>query len=87
MFDQRLLVHKQYLEVMGACFSDAIFGHVFFSSSEIVNSAVQFLGSYEQPKPNRAVLEMLDGVFGEIELRFLRDWPSKRAALYEKGIA
>jgi hypothetical protein len=43
--------------------------------------------SYEQPKPNRKVLEMLDGVFGEIELRILREWPSKRAMLNEKGIA
>jgi hypothetical protein len=47
---------------------------------------VQYLGSYEQPKPNRKVLEMLDGVFGEIEIRILREWPSKRAMLNEKGI-
>ena len=87
LFDQRLASHKQFYEVMGACFGDGIFQHVFFSSSEIINSAVQYLGSYEQPKPNRKVLEMLDGVFGEIELRILREWPSKRAALQEKGIA
>jgi chromosome partitioning protein len=87
LFDQRLASHKQFFDVMGACFGDGIFQHVFFQSSEIINSAVQYLGSYEQPKPNRKVLEMLDGVFGEIELRFLREWPSKRAALHEKGIA
>jgi chromosome partitioning protein len=87
MFDQRLASHKQFFEVMGTCFGDGIFRHVFFQSSEIINSAVQYLGSYEQPKPNRKVLEMLDGVFGEIELRFLREWPSKRAFLHEKGIA
>jgi chromosome partitioning protein len=87
LFDQRLASHKQFFEVMGTCFGDGIFQHVFFQSSEIINSAVQYLGSYEQPKPNRKVLEMLDGVFGEIELRVLREWPSKRAALHEKGIA
>jgi chromosome partitioning protein len=86
LFDQRLASHKQFFDVMGACFGDGIFQHVFFQSSEIINSAVQYLGSYEQAKPNRKVLEMLDGVFGEIELRFLREWPSKRAALHEKGI-
>ena len=86
LFDQRLASHKQFFEVMKSCFADGIFQHVFFQSSEIINSAVQYLGSYEQPKPNRKVLEMLDGVFGEIELRFLRDWPSKRAELQEKGI-
>jgi chromosome partitioning protein len=87
LFDQRLTSHKQFFEVMKACFGDGIFQHVFFSSSEIINSAVQYLGSYEQPKPNRKVLEMLDGIFGEIELRVMREWPSKRAALQEKGIA
>ncbi len=87
LFDQRLASHRQFFEVMKACFSDGIFQHVFFQSSEIINSAVQYLGSYEQPKPNRKVLEMLDGVFGEIELRILREWPSKRAALNERGIA
>jgi chromosome partitioning protein len=87
LFDQRLASHKQFFEVMQACFGDGILQHVFFQSSEIINSAVQYLGSYEQPKPNRKVLEMLDGVFGEIELRILREWPSKRAMLHEKGIA
>jgi chromosome partitioning protein len=87
LFDQRLVSHKQFFEVMQACFGDGILQHVFFQSSEIINSAVQYLGSYEQPKPNRKVLEMLDGVFGEIELRILREWPSKRALLHEKGIA
>jgi chromosome partitioning protein len=87
LFDQRLVSHKQFFEVMQACFGDGILQHVFFQSSEIINSAVQYLGSYEQPRPNRKVLEMLDGVFGEIELRILREWPSKRAMLNEKGIA
>jgi chromosome partitioning protein len=87
LFDQRLVSHKQFFEVMQACFGDGILQHVFFQSSEIINSAVQYLGSYEQPKPNRKVLEMLDGVFGEIELRILREWPSKQAMLHEKGIA
>jgi len=87
LFDQRLASHKQFFEVMGACFGDGLFQHVFFQSSEIINSAVQYLGPYEQPKPNRKVLEMLDGIFGEIELRVLREWPSKRAALQKKGIA
>ena len=87
LFDQRLVSHRQFFEVMQACFGDGILQHVFFQSSEIINSAVQYLGSYEQPKPNRKVLEMLDGVFGEVELRILREWPSKRPKLHEKGIA
>ena len=87
LFDQRLASHRQFFEVMKACFGDGIFQHVFFQSSEVINSAVQYLGSYEQPRPNRKVLEMLDGIFGEIELRVLREWPSKLTELHKKGIA
>ena len=87
MFVQRLSSHKQFFEVMKACFGDSILQRVFFQSSEIINSAVQYLGPYEQPKPNRKVLDMLDSVFGEIEWRILREWPSKQAALNSMGIA
>lgn len=87
MFVERLASHRQFFGVMKACFGDDVLEHVFFQSSEIINSAVHYLGSYEQRKPNRKVLEMLDGMFGEVELRVLREWPSKRAMLNEKGIA
>jgi hypothetical protein len=30
---------------------------------------------------------MMDSVFGEIEVALLREWPSKRALLNERGIA
>jgi hypothetical protein len=53
----------------------------------VINSAVQFIGPYEQSKPNRKVLEMMDNVFGEVEVALLREWPSKRALLNERGIA
>jgi hypothetical protein len=33
------------------------------------------------------VLEMMDSVFGEIEVALLKEWPSKRALLNERGIA
>jgi chromosome partitioning protein len=87
MYVESYASHKQFVDVMRTCFRDEIFQHVFFHTTEIINSAVQYLGPYEQPKPNRKVLQMLDGMFGEIELRFLREWSSKRAALLQKGIA
>ena len=31
LFDQRLVSHRQFFEVMQACFGDGIFQHVFFS--------------------------------------------------------
>jgi chromosome partitioning protein len=87
LFDQRYESQKQFFEVMRECFGEAVLQRVFFHSAEVINSAVQFLGPYEQPKPNRKVLAMLDSVFGEIEVAMLREWPSKRSLLSERGIA
>jgi len=87
LFDQRYESQKQFFEVMRTCFGDSVFQRVFFHSAEVINSAVQFLGPYEQPKPNRKVLEMMDSVFGEIEVALLKEWPSKRSLLNERGIA
>jgi chromosome partitioning protein len=87
LFDQRYESQKQFVEVMRTCFGDSMFQRVFFHSAEVINSAAQFVGPYEQPKPNRKVLEMMDSVFGEIEVALLKEWPSKRALLSERGIA
>jgi chromosome partitioning protein len=87
LFDQRYESQKQFYEVMTTCFSDSMFQRVFFHSAEVINSAAQFVGPYEQPKPNRKVLEMMDSVFGEIEVALLKEWPSKRSLLSERGIA
>jgi chromosome partitioning protein len=87
LFDQRYESQKQFYEVMTTCFGDSVFKRVFFHSAEVINSAAQFVGPYEQPKPNRKVLEMMDNVFGEIEVALLKEWPSKRSLLSERGIA
>jgi chromosome partitioning protein len=87
LFDQRYESQKQFYEVMGTCFSDSMFKRVFFHSAEVINGAAQFVSPYEQPKPNRKVLEMMDNVFGEIEVALLKEWPSKRSLLSERGIA
>ena len=85
LFDQRYESQKQFYEVMGTCFADSMFKRVFFHSAEVINSAAQFVGPYEQPKPNRKVLEMMDSVFGEIEVALLKEWPSKRALPEREG--
>ena len=87
LFDQRYESQKQFVEVMRTCFGDSMSQRVFFHSAEVINSAAQFVGPYEQPRPNRKVLEMMDSVFGEIEVALLKEWPSKRALLNERGIA
>jgi chromosome partitioning protein len=87
LFDQRYESQKQFFEVMRTCFGDSMLQRVFFHSAEVINSAAQFVGPYEQAKPNRKVLEMMNNVFGEIEVALMKEWPSKRAALSARGIA
>ncbi len=86
LFDRRYESQKQFFEVMRACFGDSVFQRVFFHSSAVINAAAQFTTPYEQVKPDRAVLGMMDSVFGEIELAILREWPSKAQALSQRGI-
>jgi len=86
LFDRRYESQKQFFEVMRACFGESLFQRVFFHSSAVINSAAQFITPYEQAKPDRAVLAMMDGVFEEIELAILREWPSKAQELSQRGI-
>jgi chromosome partitioning protein len=86
LFDRRYESQKQFFEVMRACFGDSVFQRVFFHSSAVINAAAQFTTPYEQPKPDRAVLAMMSAVFEEVEFSILREWPSKAAALSERGI-
>jgi chromosome partitioning protein len=86
LFDRRYESQKQFFEVMRACFGDSVFQRVFFHSSAVINAAAQFTTPYEQAKPDRAVLAMMSAVFEEVELSILREWPSKAAALSQRGI-
>jgi chromosome partitioning protein len=86
LFDRRYESQKQFFEVMRACFGDTLLQRVFFHSSSIINSAAQFKTPYEEAKPDRSVLKMMDAVFGEVELLILREWPSKAALLSERAV-
>lgn len=86
MFDGRLEMQRQFVDVMRECFGDAAFSRVFSNTSEIINSAASFMTPYEQKRPNRKVLEMMDSVFAEVEVAIQRQWPSKREELMNKGI-
>jgi chromosome partitioning protein len=87
LFDRRYQSQKEFFDVMRACFGDSVFQHVFFHSSSLINAAAEFLTPYEQPKPDRQVMEMMDAVFAEVEVAFLRDWPSKTGVLAKRGVA
>lgn len=86
LFDRRYESQKQFFEVMRACFGESVFQRVFFHASAVINTAAEFVTPYEQAKPDRAVLAMMDSVFEEVELAFLREWPSKASILAARGI-
>lgn len=86
LYDQRYDSQRQFVDVMRACFGESVFQRVFFHSAEVINASAQFVGPYELAKPNRRVLEMMDSVYGEIELAIMREWPSKRSILSARGI-
>jgi len=86
LFDRRYESQKQFFEVMRACFGESVFQRVFFHASAVINSAAQFVTPYEQLKPDRQVLGMMDSVFEEVELAILREWPSKASDLVKRGI-
>jgi chromosome partitioning protein len=86
LFDRRYESQKQFFEVMRACFGESVFQRVFFHASAVINAAAQFSTPYEQAKPDRAVLAMMDGVFEELEFAILREWPSKAGQLSQRGI-
>lgn len=86
LFDRRYESQKQFFEVMRACFGESVFQRVYFHSAAVINAAAQFVTPYEQPRPDRQVLGMMDSVFEEIEVAILREWPSKASALVRQGI-
>jgi chromosome partitioning protein len=86
LFDRRYESQKQFFEVMRACFGESVFQRVFFHSSAVINTAAEFVTPYEQARPDRQVLAMMDSVFEEVELAFLREWPSKAGVLAGRGI-
>jgi chromosome partitioning protein len=86
LFDRRYESQKQFFEVMRSCFGESVFQRVFFHSSAVINAAAQFVTPYEQAKPDRAVLAMMNEVFGEVELAYLREWPSKAGVLAARGV-
>ena len=77
----------QFFEVMRACFGDSLLQHVFFHTAGLANASAEYLSPYEQARPDRQVLAMMDAAFGELEVALLREWPSKANQLAARGVA
>ena len=68
------------------CFGKFLLRESFFSASAIPDSASYFQTVFDQPKPDRRVVAMLDQVLGEVENEICRMWPSKHESLRERGV-
>jgi chromosome partitioning protein len=78
---------KQFVDVMRNCFGDVLLQHVFFHSAAMANASAMYQSPYEQPRPDRSVLSIMDAVFGELEVAFLREWGSKANLLAGRAVA
>jgi cellulose biosynthesis protein BcsQ len=77
---------KQFFEVMRTCFGDSLLQHVFFHTAGLANASAEYLSPYEQQRPDRQVLAMMDAAFEELEVALLREWASKANELAARGL-
>lgn len=75
----------EFLEIMSDKFGKFMLKVPFYSAGAIPDTASLFQTVYDQQKPDRRVLAMLNQVLGEIEIEICKLWPSKHQALREKG--
>jgi len=76
----------EFLEIMSDKFGKFLLRESFFAASAIPDSASYFQTVFDQPKPDRRVVAMLNQVLGEVENEICRMWPSKHESLRERGV-
>jgi len=76
----------EFLEIMADKFGKFLLHERFFSASAIPDTASLFQTVFDQQKPDRRVLAMLQRVLGEVEEEICKMWPSKHEALRERGV-
>ncbi len=75
-----------FLEIMEEQFGKFLTNNRFYSVSAIPDTASVYQTVFDQQKPDRRVVNMLNQIFEEIELEIQKTWPSKHEALREKGV-
>lgn len=74
--------HKRLRNIMNANFKELLIDPPFYHSTQIINSWAKLRTPYEEEKPDRGALAMMNDVFREIEALILRQWPSKTTTSY-----
>ena len=69
----------EFLEVMADKLGRFMLRESFHVASAIPDTASYYQTVFDQPKPDRRILAMLNQVLGEIEAEIVKCWPSRRA--------
>lgn len=75
-----------FLEIMEEQFGKYLTKNRFYSVSAIQDTASVYQTVFDQQKPDRRVLNMLNQIFEEIELEMRKTWPSKHEELRDAGV-
>lgn len=75
-----------FLEIMEEQFGKYLTNNRFYSASAIPDTASVYQTVFDQQKPDRRVLNMLNQIFEEIELEINKTWPSKHETLRDAGV-
>lgn len=75
-----------FLAIMQDKFGKFLLDKPFLYASAIPDTASYFQTVFDQTKPDRRVVNMLNDVLGEIEVEICKMWPSRHDALREQGV-
>ena len=84
--DTRKSMSVEFLDIMRDIYGTDILNSVFFQTAEIENCAAVFKTIYDMEKPQARALNILNSIFGEIEIEIRKLWPSHMKKLSEMGV-
>lgn len=84
-YDKREPSQEDFLSIMRTNFNDVLINTPFFNSTEITKCSEVFETPYEQSKANKRIIENMNAVFSQIELEYMKQWPSKKRQLEASG--
>ncbi len=84
--DTRKSTHVEFMSLMKKIFGMNMFDKIFLQTAEIENCSSKYQTVYDQKKPQKRALSILDNVFKEIEYSLLKSWKSKSAKFIEEGV-
>lgn len=87
LFNRQYKSHKEFKDLMKEKMGDVPFERVFMHNRDVMNGAIMFRTPFEEEKPPRESLQMIESVLEEVEIAIKQEWPSKQADLLQKGIA